>query len=69
MRNDFESDEALTKAIVENITIDNHAITVNDLEYDELEVVKTAYMDKLLLPLSLGGDKAVTNYKKTVLGE
>lgn len=65
----FEDEEALLTLIVANTTVSGHQVTVNDLEFDELEVLKTAYLDELLLPLSLGGDKAVGTYMGLVLGK
>lgn len=67
--NSFESEEALLTMIVANTTVSGHQVTVNELEFDELEVLKTAYLDELLLPLSLGGDKAVGAYMNLVLGK
>ena len=67
--NSFEDEEALLTLIVANTTVSGHQVTVNDLEFDELEVLKTAYLDELLLPLSLGGDKAVGTYMGLVLGK
>lgn len=67
--NSFESEEDLLTMIVANITVSGHQVTVNDLEYGELEALKTAYLDELLLPLSLGGDKAVGTYMGLVLGK
>lgn len=64
----FEAEEELLRAIVENVTVDGHSISVNDLEYNELEVIRTAYLDELLLPLSLGGDKAISDYMGQTLG-
>ena len=64
----FEAEEAFINAIAENITLNGHPLNINDLEYGDIEVIKTAYMDELLLPLSLGGDKRVTQYMKQIVG-
>lgn len=64
----FESEEELLRAIIENVTVDGHSISINDLEYNEIEVIRTAYLDELLLPLSLGGDKAISDYMGQTLG-
>lgn len=64
----YEAEEDLMRAIVENVTVDGHTITINDLEYNEIEVIRTAYLDELLLPLSLGGDKAISEYMTQTLG-
>jgi len=67
--NSFEDEELLINMIVSNTTVDGHQVSVNDFDFSELEVLKTAYMDELLLPLSLGGDKAVGTYMGQVLGK
>jgi hypothetical protein len=67
--NSFESEEELLGMIVGNTTVAGHQVSVNELEYTELEVLKTAYLDELLLPLSLGGDKAVGTYMGLALGK
>lgn len=64
----FEAEEAFINAIAENITLNGRPLNINDLEYGDIEVIKTAYMDELLLPLSLGGDKRVTQYMKQIVG-
>lgn len=66
--NTFEAEEAFINAIAENITLNGRPLNINDLEYGDIEVIKTAYMDELLLPLSLGGDKRVTQYMKQIVG-
>lgn len=67
--NTFESEEELLNMIVANTTVAGHQVGINDLEYGEIEALKTAYLDELLLPLSLGGDKAVGKYMSLVLGK
>ena len=67
--NSFEDEEALLTMILQNTTVSGHQVGVNELEYNEIEVLKTAYLDELLLPLSLGGDKAVGTYMGLVLGK
>lgn len=67
--NSFEDEEALLTMIVANTTVAGHQVTINELEFNELEVLKTAYLDELLLPLSLGGDKAVGTYMGLALGK
>ena len=64
----FEAEEAFISAITDNITLNGQPLNINDLEYGEIEVLKTAYMDELLLPLSLGGDKMVGKYMKQIVG-
>lgn len=67
--NSFETEEALINAILANTTVAGHQVSANELELGELEVLKTAYLDELLLPLSLGGGKAVSQYMSMVLGK
>lgn len=64
----YDAEEELLRAIVENVTVDGHSVSINDLEYNEIEVIRTAYLDELLLPLSLGGDKAIGEYMSQTLG-
>ena len=64
----FDTEEELLNMIVANTSVSGHQVNINDLDYNELEVLKTAYLDELLLPLSLGGDKAVGSYRERVLG-
>lgn len=65
----FDVEEELLNMIVANTMVSGHQVSINDLDYNELEVLKTAYLDELLLPLSLGGDKAVGKYMERVLGK
>ena len=67
--NSFQSEEELLNMIVANTTVAGHQVGINELEYTELEVLKTAYLDELLLPLSLGGDKAVGTYMGLTIGK
>lgn len=66
--NNFAAEEELLKLIAANTRVDNQPVNLDSLEYGELEVMKLAYMDGLLLPLFLGGDKAVTTYMETATG-
>jgi len=67
--NTYEAEEAMLQAIIKNVKMDGHEITLEQLTMGEIEVLKIAYMDGLLLPLSLGGDNAVMKYMKaTVAG-
>lgn len=66
--NSFEAEEEFINAIIQNTTLNGQPLNVNDLEYGEIEVLKTAYMDELLLPLSLGGDNLIAQYMKKVAG-
>lgn len=61
---DFADEEALLRLIVQNVKVDGQPVNLEQLDIGSLEVMKTAYMDSLLLPLSRGGDTALTNYMK-----
>lgn len=58
----FESEEELIKMIAAQAQVDGRPVNVNDLSLGELEVLKQAYLDGLLLPLSLGGDHDLMTY-------
>lgn len=59
---DYELESELLNGIIKNVTVDGHQVGLEQLEYSELEVLRNAYMDSLLLPLSLGGEKAMKDY-------
>ena len=61
---DFADEEAFLRLIVPNVKVDGVPVNLDQLDLGALEIMKTAYMDSLLLPLSRGGDTAVTNYMK-----
>lgn len=58
----FEAEETLIKAIAQNTQVNKQPVNIDLLSMGEIEVMKTAYMDNLLLPLFLGSDKAVVQY-------
>lgn len=62
MQNTFEAEAELLKLIAANTTLDNRPVVLDQLSIGELEVMKLAYLDGLILPLSLGGDKDVATY-------
>lgn len=66
--NNFAYEEELLKLIAQNTRVNNQPVNLDSLEYGELEVMKLAYMDGLLLPLFLGGDKAVSTYMQMASG-
>ncbi len=61
---DFDAEEAFLRMVAANTRINGSVVSLDQLELGEVEVIKTAYMDSLLLPLFLGGDRAVTSYMK-----
>jgi len=58
----YEDEEVLLKLIAENTRCNNQPFRLDALEYGEVEVMKTAYMDGLLLPLSQGADKSLSDF-------
>ena len=54
----FAVEEEFLRAIAKNTRLNGNIVNIDQLDYGEVEVLKIAYMDSLLLPLSLGGDKA-----------
>lgn len=73
LRNDFlvrgtyETEEALLTAIAKNAKMDGRDVILDQLSIGEIEVLKIAYMDGLLLPLSLGGEQAVLKYMQATI--
>lgn len=66
-QNTYEAEEALLKMIAANTKVDGRPVILDQLSMGEIEVMKLAYMDGLLLPLSLGGDKEVKTYMEAML--
>lgn len=60
--NSFEDEEDLLKMIAANAKVDGRPVNIDDLTLGEVEVLKQAYLDGLLLPLSLGGDHDLMTY-------
>lgn len=58
----FAVEEEFLRAIAKNTRLNGNIVNIDQLDYGEVEVLKIAYMDSLLLPLSLGGDKALATY-------
>lgn len=63
----YDTEEALLKLMAANSKVDGRDVNLNQLTIGELEVLKVAYLDGLLLPLSLGGENAVLTYKKNAV--
>lgn len=59
VQNNYELEAELLRLIAANTTVDGRPVILDELSMGELEVMRLAYMDGLLLPLSLGGDKDV----------
>ena len=58
----FESEKDLIGLIAANAQVDGRPVNIDDLSLGEVEVLKQAYLDGLLLPLSLGGDHDLMTY-------
>lgn len=65
--NTYEAEEEMLKLFAQNAKVDGRDVNLNQLSMGEIEVLKIAYMDGLLLPLSLGGETAVMNYMKATV--
>lgn len=63
----YEAEEELLKLIAENTRCNNQPFRLDALEYGEVEVMKTAYMDGLLLPLSQGVDKSLNDFMQAAI--
>lgn len=60
--NSPDADEAYIRSIAKYIKVNGVEANVEYLTYGEIEVMKLAYMDGLLNPLSLGGENSVKTY-------
>lgn len=65
---DPDADENFIRDIARFVKMNGNPVQVDMLEYGELEVMKMAYMDALLLPLFLGGETSVRNYMQAAAG-
>ena len=66
-KNDFESEKKLLELIAMNAKVDGRQVILDQLEIGEIEVLKLSYIDGLILPLFLGGDKAILKYMEDVV--
>lgn len=64
----FEDEEALLKMIAMNAKVDGRQVDLEQCSIGEIEVLKQAYLDGLLLPLSLGGDHDLIQYMTGMVG-
>lgn len=62
----FDAEKELIEAIAAYTEVDGRPVNVDMLELGELEAMKLAYLDGLLYPLSLGGDKAVLTFMQSI---
>lgn len=67
--NNFNVETELLGMIAANTMLNNQPVILDNLELGELEVMKMAYMDGLLLPLSLGGDRSLIQYMQAATGQ
>lgn len=66
-RETYETEEVLLRLMVANARVDEHEVRLENLSLGEIEVMKLAFLDGLLLPLSLGGENAVKTYMQKVI--
>lgn len=64
----FEDEEVLLKMIAMNAKVDGRQVELEQCSIGEIEVLKQAYLDGLLLPLSLGGDHDLMAYMSGMVG-
>lgn len=60
--NSYEDEKELLMLIAQNAKVENRPVDIEQLSIGEIEVLKQAYLDGLLLPLSLGGDHELMKY-------
>lgn len=58
----FEEEKELLEMIARNANVEGRPVELEQLSLGEIEVMKQAYLDGLLLPLSLGGDHDLMKY-------
>ena len=63
----FDAEEQMLKLFAQNAKVDGRDVDLNQMTMGELEVFKVAYMDGLLLPLSLGGENEVLKYMQATI--
>ena len=61
------SEEAYIKAIIPYCKVGGVQVDLNAISFQELEVLRTAYTDGLLLPLFQGGAKATETYMEAAI--
>lgn len=66
-KNTFETEKVLLELIARNSKVDGRQVVLDQLEIGEIEVLKLSYIDGLILPLFLGGDKAILKYMEEVV--
>ena len=63
----FEAEKAMLDVMAAHAMCDGKPVRLDMLDLGDIEVLKIAYLDGLLLPLSLGGEKAVTTYMEAAV--
>jgi len=63
----FDNDEKLLREVAKQTKVNGAAVNIEQLELGEIEVLKTAYMDGLLLPLFRGGEKAIEKFMQATV--
>lgn len=65
---DFSLEEMFLRLIAQNAKVDGREVSLDQLSLGEIEILKLAYTDGLLVPLFLGGDKEVRKYMEAAAG-
>lgn len=63
----FEAEKQMLEMMCANAMCNGKPVRLEMLEYGDLEVLKLAYLDGLLLPLSLGGEKSLLTYMEAAV--
>lgn len=63
----FENEERLLREVTKQTKVNGVPVNIEQLELGEIEVLKTAYMDGLLLPLFRGGETAVEKFMQATV--
>lgn len=66
---DFDTEVELLKGICLNAQKNKQDVQLEQLEYEELELLKRNYIDWILLPLYLSGTKVVDGYMEEKLNQ
>lgn len=67
LEDSYEAEEAFLTLVAKNALVNGSPVNLELLDLGELEVLKTAYLDSILLPLSLGGEKSLAAYMEAAV--
>lgn len=63
----YEAEDKMLRMMAQNARVDDREVKLEQLDLGQIEVLKLAYLDGLLLPLSLGGENALKKYMQTAV--